>query len=291
MYTIPQSSTSTPMIFNMVSSDDHLTPKTGLTPTVVISHNGGTFSAPVGTVAEVGDGWYMITPHVIDFANEGIISLHATATGADPTDAVYQVVNYPNTIDSNNVMLGNVNTIVQSINNKATTINTKVQTLNNTDLSSVNSGITTIENTIGGIETDLTALASSVDYVKSKLDVIPDLPSTLNTAPDVKDITLVVGDDYSFDPITDSSANWHDLTGATASLIVDKCFVVDGVITTGATQSISFAPTHEQTKKCKPGIYTYSIRATWTTNNTTIIKTLTRGTAKIIDEPTILIYG
>jgi hypothetical protein len=78
----------------MVDSADHLTGKTGLTPTVVLSKNGATYGAAAGAVSEVGNGLYKVAGNATDNNTLGELWLHATATGADPTDVAYTVVVY-----------------------------------------------------------------------------------------------------------------------------------------------------------------------------------------------------
>jgi hypothetical protein len=88
---IPNSDTR-PIPFMMVQSTDHLTPLAGAAPTVTISKNGAGFAAPAGIVAEIGNGWYKLTPTSADTGTNGMLLLHATATGGDPTDESAQVV-------------------------------------------------------------------------------------------------------------------------------------------------------------------------------------------------------
>ena len=84
----------TPIPFLMIDSTDHITGKTGLTPSVTISKNGAAFAAPAGAVAAIGNGWYKLTPTAVDTGTAGSFLLHATATGADPCDILHEVV-YP----------------------------------------------------------------------------------------------------------------------------------------------------------------------------------------------------
>jgi hypothetical protein len=78
----------------MADSADHLTAKTGLTPTVTISKNGGTFGAAAGAVSEVGNGWYVLAGNATDRATLGSLILHAEAAGADKFDMDYYIVSY-----------------------------------------------------------------------------------------------------------------------------------------------------------------------------------------------------
>jgi hypothetical protein len=81
-----------PILFFMTQSSDHISGLVGAAPVVAISKNGGSFAAPAGTVAEVGDGWYGLTPGGADVTTNGVLLLHATATGGDPADVKAQVV-------------------------------------------------------------------------------------------------------------------------------------------------------------------------------------------------------
>lgn len=93
-YALKQNQTARPLLFLMLDSADHLTPKTGLSPTVTLSKNGGSFAAPAGAVSEVGSGWYKVAANATDANTLGPLLLHATATGADVCDERYEVVAY-----------------------------------------------------------------------------------------------------------------------------------------------------------------------------------------------------
>ena len=85
-YEILQSSTQSALLFLMIDSSDHVTGKTGLSPTVTLSKNGAAFGAPTGAVTEISSGWYKVAGNATDTNTLGPLALHATATGADPTD-------------------------------------------------------------------------------------------------------------------------------------------------------------------------------------------------------------
>ena len=85
-------STAYTRMFLMVDSTDHVTGKTGLSPTVTLSKAGGAFGAAGGTVTEVSSGWYKIAFTTTDTNTLGELALHATGTAADPTDLVDQVI-------------------------------------------------------------------------------------------------------------------------------------------------------------------------------------------------------
>lgn len=94
-----QNTTSYPMLFLMVLSSDHISPATGLTPTVTISKNGGAFGSPSGAISEIGSGWYSLAGNATDRNTIGDFIIHATGTGADPVDDRYLIVPY-NPFDS-----------------------------------------------------------------------------------------------------------------------------------------------------------------------------------------------
>ena len=89
-----QSDSTYPLFFLMVDSTDHITGKTGLSPTVTISKNGGSFASPSGSVSEVGNGLYKIAGNATDSNTVGELWIHATGTAADPTDTSYTIVAY-----------------------------------------------------------------------------------------------------------------------------------------------------------------------------------------------------
>lgn len=93
-YPLKQSSTAQALVFYMVASSDHIAAGTGLTCTVTIRKSGGSFASPGGAVTEIANGWYQVAGNATDTNTLGPLLLHATATGADPTDVCYHVVAY-----------------------------------------------------------------------------------------------------------------------------------------------------------------------------------------------------
>jgi hypothetical protein len=80
--------------FLMIDSSDHVTGKTGLTVTVTLRKPGGSFGSPSGSVSEIANGWYRVAANATDNGTVGGLLLHATATGADPTDDRFEVVGF-----------------------------------------------------------------------------------------------------------------------------------------------------------------------------------------------------
>lgn len=102
-----------PIPFFIASSGDHVTGLTGAAPAVTISKNGGAFAAPSGTVGEIGDGWYSFTPAGTDTGTDGMLILHAAATGGDPTDLKSQIVAF-SPYDAVALGLSRLDTVVSS---------------------------------------------------------------------------------------------------------------------------------------------------------------------------------
>ena len=93
---ITQSAARNLMIL-MVDSADHVTGKTGLTLTLTLSKDGGAFASISPTVTERGSGWYSVALTSSHTDTAGDLVLHATSTGADPTDVRDEVSAAPAT--------------------------------------------------------------------------------------------------------------------------------------------------------------------------------------------------
>jgi hypothetical protein len=82
-----------PIPFYMVLASDHTTIATGKSPSVVLSKAGGAFAAAAGTVAEIADGYYALTPTAADTGTLGTLNLYvAAAASADPVHLDIQIV-------------------------------------------------------------------------------------------------------------------------------------------------------------------------------------------------------
>lgn len=84
--------------FLMVDGTDHITGKTGLTPTVYLSKNGSAFALAEGTVSEVGRGRYQINLTALDVSTLGTLDFSIEAVGADPSDFQDVVVTYTSSL-------------------------------------------------------------------------------------------------------------------------------------------------------------------------------------------------
>lgn len=92
-----RSQSTHPLPFKLVSSDDHVTPMSGLagSVTVTLSKDGGAFAAPSGAISEIGStGHYKVAGNATDCNTLGTLKIRATAAGCDEFEDVFQVVAY-----------------------------------------------------------------------------------------------------------------------------------------------------------------------------------------------------
>lgn len=149
-----QSDTTYPLFFFMVDSSDHITGKTGLTPTVTISKNGASFAGVNGAVSEVGLGLYKIAGNATDSNTVGELWIHATGTGADPTDTAYTIVAY-DPFDSVRLGLTALPNVVAAGNGGLPTVNASNQV--KASVEAYASGMTPLQPTVAGRTLDVTA--------------------------------------------------------------------------------------------------------------------------------------
>lgn len=97
-YDIQQSTTGYSIVFLVVQAADHVTGLTGVTPTVYLSKNGAAGVVPSGAISAVDasnmPGLFKVAGNATDSNTLGPLALHATATGGDPVDVIYNVVAY-----------------------------------------------------------------------------------------------------------------------------------------------------------------------------------------------------
>jgi len=92
MMELKQSTATYALVFYMVDDADGYTPLTGLSPTVTLSKNGGSFASPSGAVTEISGGFYKVAGNATDSNTLGILALKATASGAVPVAMAFAVV-------------------------------------------------------------------------------------------------------------------------------------------------------------------------------------------------------
>lgn len=81
-----QNSSNYPTLFFLSSSEEVLIGATGISVICSISKNGGTFAAPVGSVFEIGKGWYGLAGNATDRNTLGELIINVSGTGALSTD-------------------------------------------------------------------------------------------------------------------------------------------------------------------------------------------------------------
>lgn len=108
-YLHKQSDTTKAIYFDMISSTDKTTGITGLSPTVTLSKNGGSFASCTGTVSEIGLGTYKLVPSAADVGTLGAMRLRATGTGADQYEREIIVVSF-DPYNASNLGLGDITT-------------------------------------------------------------------------------------------------------------------------------------------------------------------------------------
>ena len=177
-YLLQQSSTAHPLLFLLISSTDHITGKTGATPTVTLSKDGATFATPSGAVSELANGWYKVAGNATDTATLGSLLLHATATGSDPVDDEYRVVAF-NPDDA--IRLG-----LSSLPNVAAGTTGGVPTATNASgqvtASSVAGNVTgSVGNLASGAQTDVESALTTQGYTTGRAAKLDDLDAAVST--------------------------------------------------------------------------------------------------------------
>lgn len=195
MRTYKQSDNSNDVIFYMVDSADHVTPKTGLTLTVKVKKNGAGFASGTGTTTEIEDGLYKYVPSVSEMGTLGPIHFKATSAGADNCVIEGVVVAY----DPYNPYFGiaKINSLKDSWNDPTaaeckadlTTLESRLTAaragyLDNLNvlglvasaggLTAVNSNLSTINSvTLPQIESKIDIIDGFVDGIVAELDTTP----------------------------------------------------------------------------------------------------------------------
>lgn len=108
MRSIKKSNSAVVMVL-LTSSSDHISGAEGLSLTISASKDGGDFAAISPSVQDKLYGWYRIELSSSDTDTVGDLVLHITATGADPADVIFSVVEY--TLDDVGLMSSELHTI------------------------------------------------------------------------------------------------------------------------------------------------------------------------------------
>ena len=224
MSLLKQSSTDQPLVFLMVDSTDHVTGKTGLSPTVTLSKAGGSFNACAGAVTEIANGWYKVAGNATDTGTLGPLALHAAATGADPVDILYEVVAFD---PQNAVRLG-----LTALPNAAAAAENGLPTTNGTKLNQtadLTAGQSIAASSIGsGGITSASFAADAIAAAAIKADAVTKIQNGLATPTNITGGTITTVTNLTNAPTT------GDLTAAM------KASVATAVWSAGARTLTSF---------------------------------------------------
>lgn len=190
----------------MTDATDHIAGKAGLTLTITASKNAGAFAAITPVVTDQGSGWYALALTAAHTNTLGDLGLHITATGADPTDTLLEVVAY-DAMAATNLGLTNLDAAVTSRmatfsytapdNATITAINAKTTNLpaspaSETTLVSVGNALVTVGNNVSDvkavtvkIDTALILDGSVYQFTGNALENAPVTDAT--TAADIRD--------------------------------------------------------------------------------------------------------
>lgn len=231
------SSTEMPLIFNLVSSTDHVTPLTGATATVVISKNGASFGSPSGSVSEIGDGWYEVAANATDTGTKGVLIVHATATGADASDTRYLVVAYdPLTTGAGGVV---------TVGTGTGQLNPSSGTLTGVGLAATQTGVTipTVTTVTNQLSAATVATATAADILVTPADLIATNGSNQvvsssvqgNVTGSVGSVTGAVGS------VTGAVGSVTGAVGSVTAQVTTTAIIQSGTATAGAAGSLTLA--------------------------------------------------
>ena len=183
MRSVVKDSAANLMVF-MTDSSDHVSGKASLTLTITASKDGGVFGSITPTVTERGSGWYALALTSSHTDVLGDLALHITASGADPTDLVVQIVSAPADISG------------LALESTAQAVKDNTDLIPNLALETTAQAIKNQTDDIPGIALETTAQA-----IKAKTDNLPATPSATGDA-----MTLTSGErDSVADALLDRS--------------------------------------------------------------------------------------
>lgn len=199
-YDIQQSTTQSVLLFFLVLSSDHISPATGLSPTVTISKNGAAFGSPSGAVSEIANGWYKVAGNATDTGTLGPLALHASAATADNCDIIIANIVAYNPQNSN-LGLSHVSANTDQINGVST------------------SSVTTVNANIG--ETQPINFTGTAGSALVKVDVTDIAAAAVNTASAQLGVNVVSQANIDFGALQKASLNAAtpaSVTGAVGSV-------------------------------------------------------------------------
>jgi ActR/RegA family two-component response regulator len=203
----------------LFDSADHVSAKTGATVAVVISKAGGAFGNPnagATNAVEIANGWYKVALDATDTGTLGDLIVRGTASGADASEQVLQVVAAPSTaLDAAGVrsavglasanldtqlgaIAGYIDTevaaVLSAVDTEVAAIKTKTDNLPSdpADASDIAAAFSTVNGTLaaiaGYVDTEVAA-------IKAKTDLIPASPAATSDIPSAAAIADAVWDE------------------------------------------------------------------------------------------------
>ena len=197
------STTTYPIVFSMVDATDHISGKTGLTPTVTISKNGGSFGAVTGAVSELGGGLYALAGNATDRNTLGELWIHAEGTGSDNTDIKCDIVAHDPYGDINEILTDTAVTIpglFAAIQGAGWSDETLVAIMAKIEEGSIDEAA--IRSALGlanpNLDTQLSGLDAAIDTISDDMATVEDIQDGLATtlhAQEIEDkVDLILAD-------------------------------------------------------------------------------------------------
>jgi len=288
-----QSTTNYPIQFLMVDSINHVIAKTGLTPTVTISKNGGAYGAASGAVTEVGNGVYSLAGNATDRETLGELMIHASASGADPVDMKVLIVSYDPFTDIASIL---ADTGTDGVKLASGSITAAVIATDAIDADAIKAdAITEIQAGLA-LEATLTAIKGAGWTNETLKKIVADIAAISAgggaTAAEVwayalrtltgftttefhvigpvrndGKIDALAGDDYYAADgrgMVWSDTAWPDLTGATVNFISGSTTIAMSVVTAGTGEQTVNLDVPKATSLAMKGEFKFIIQATLT---------------------------
>ncbi len=178
------SSADYPITFFMVDATDNITGKTGLTPTVLISKNGGSYLAANGAVTEKGGGVYTLAGNATDRNTLGELWIHITATGAATVDMKCDIVAHDPFGDINEILTDTGTTIpdiLTAIKGAGWSDETLVALMTGIESGSVDEA--TIRSAVGlasaNLDTQLSTIDTVVDTISADMATVDEMADSV----------------------------------------------------------------------------------------------------------------
>lgn len=171
----------------MVDETDHVTGMAGLTLTITASKNGGAFASITPTVTDRSNGWYSLALTSSHTDTIGDLGLHITATGADPSDVLFQVVSATAGLAGSNsdaATSSRMASYTQPTGFLAATFPATVASTTNITAGTITTAtnVTTVNGLAAGVITAASIATGAIDADALATDAVTEIQSGLATA-------------------------------------------------------------------------------------------------------------